>query len=79
LFELFNVPKDPAFRKIFQSVVNEKTINTWYFHRDQDGVHIKDISALDAGSDNHEMSNWGGLSEFSGRAVDIISNIASHA
>ncbi|MCC6283217.1 MAG: ATP-binding protein [Saprospiraceae bacterium] len=79
LFDLFNIPKNPEVRKIFQTSIVEKTFNTWYFQREKDGVYIRDISALDAGSDNPDMANWGGLSEFASRAVDIISKLAAHA
>lgn len=79
LFELFDIPKNPAIRKIFQTAIAEKTFKTWYFQREEDGVNVRDISALDAGSDNPDMANWGGLSEFSSRAVNIITKLAVHA
>jgi energy-coupling factor transporter ATP-binding protein EcfA2 len=79
LFELFNIPKHPEFKKIFKTAILDKTFKTSYFHRDVDGVHIKDISELDAGSENPDMANWGGLSEFATRAVDIITKTSLNA
>jgi len=65
LFDLFDVAKTPELRRIFHTAVAEKEFKTWYFEREKDGVHVRDISALDAGSDNPDIANWGGLSEFS--------------
>lgn len=79
LFELFDTPKSADLRSIFQVSVKEKTFKTWYFERESGGVHIRDISTLDAGSDNPDIANWGGLSEFASRAVDIISKLAADA
>jgi len=79
LFELFDIQKNQAVREIFQSAVVEKEFKTWYFEREKDGIHIRDISSLDAGSDNPDVANWGGLSEFASRAVEIISKLAAHA
>ena len=77
LFKLFNIKNGPAIRKIFQDVINLKAFTTWYFERKKDGVHIQDISTLDAGSDDPDISNWGGLSEFASRAVEVVSKLAA--
>ncbi|MFZ4632666.1 MAG: AAA family ATPase, partial [Saprospiraceae bacterium] len=77
LFKLFNIKKGPAIREIFQDVINLKAFTTWYFERKKDGVHIQDISTLDAGSDDPDISNWGGLSEFASRAVEVVSKLAA--
>ncbi|MEQ1746250.1 MAG: ATP-binding protein [Saprospiraceae bacterium] len=76
LFDLFDTPKSPDLRSIFQAATKEKTFTTWYFEREPNGVYIRDISTLDAGSTNPDIANWGGLSEFASRAVDIISKLA---
>jgi energy-coupling factor transporter ATP-binding protein EcfA2 len=77
LFKLFNIKNGPAIREIFQDVINLKAFTTWYFERKKDGVHIQDISTLDAGSDDPDISNWGGLSEFASRAVEVVSKLAA--
>lgn len=80
LFELFDIRrKNDDLAKTFEAAVQKKTFKTWYFDRQTDGVHIRDISSLDAGSDNPAVANWGGLSEFASRAVDIISKLAANA
>lgn len=77
LFALFDVGKSEDLTSTFEAAVQEKTFKTWYFDRQADGVHIRDISSLDAGSDNPAVAQWGGLSEFASRAVDIISKLAA--
>jgi hypothetical protein len=79
IFELFDLRKNEDLAKTFEAAVQKKTFKTWYFDRQADGVHIRDISSLDAGSDNPVVAQWGGLSEFASRAVDIISKLAAHA
>ncbi len=80
LFDLFDLNKNDDLTKTFKAAVQEKTFKTWYFDRKTDGVHIRDISSLDAGSDNPEEAHWGGLSEFASRAVYIVSKlVATHA
>lgn len=73
LFELFDIKRTPPTKRLFENIVEMKTINTYYFDRENDKVSVKDISSLDAGSDNEFISNWGGLSEFAGKATDIVS------
>jgi energy-coupling factor transporter ATP-binding protein EcfA2 len=79
LFELFGLAKTADLKETFRAVVQNKLFKTYYFDRLTDGVQIRDISALDAGSDIPDVANWGGLSEFSGRAVDIISKLVANA
>lgn len=76
LFELFDLKKNPSMREIFQSAIG-KEYKTWYFEREKDGIHIRDISTLDPGSDNPDIANWGGLSEFAGRAAEVVSKLAA--
>ena len=47
---------------------------TYHFRRD--GV-VDDISKLDPGSDNPSEGGWGGLTEFTGRAGDIVAEVAN--
>ena len=79
LYELFDIKRKTAdLTEIFRTAVKDKTFKTWYFDRQPDGVQIRDISSLDAGSDNPDIANWGGLSAFASRAVDIISKLAAN-
>lgn len=48
----------------------KQTMQVYYF--DRDGA-AHDISQLDPGSSNELESGWGGISEFSGRIADVVS------
>lgn len=79
LYKLFDLPKTLGLTKIFKSAIAEKRFATYYFDRRSDGVHIKDISSLDAGADDGAIANWGGISEFAGRAAEIVARLAAKA
>jgi energy-coupling factor transporter ATP-binding protein EcfA2 len=72
LFKLFNIRKTQASRQLFDGLF-DKTLSTYYFSRAASGkVESTDISSLDAGSDNQAISGWGGLSQFSADAADVV-------
>jgi len=73
LFELFDIAKTAGTKKLFEGILSGKQINTFYFDRVNDKVVSKDISSLDAGSDDEAISGWGGLSAFAGKATDVVS------
>lgn len=73
LFELFDIPKNAGTKKLFEGLISNKKINTYYFDRMNDKVISKDISSLDAGSEDDAISGWGGLSSFAGKATDVVS------
>ncbi len=75
LCELFDIAGG-AMREMLSQIADKK-VTTYYFARKADGVHSVDISTLDAGSDNVDISEWGGLSRFAGRSVDVISKYAA--
>jgi hypothetical protein len=72
LAELFDVKDIPQSLKEMLNNVLTKRIKTYYFDREKNAVKIKDISSLDAGSDDAAVAQWGGLSSFSTKAADII-------
>ena len=49
-------------------------LRTYYFARDG---QVQDISALNPGSDDGAESGWGGLTEFSGKVGDVVSEVAN--
>ncbi len=53
----------------------EKSISTYYFSNKEDGVRTVDISSLDVTNDDADISDWGGLSQFSGKASEIVSQV----
>ena len=56
------------------STIFEKTLKTYYFRYDEEmKVHTMDISSLDPGDKRDEVSGWGGLSGYSGRAAEVVS------
>lgn len=79
LFELFTLPKTDSLQKVFKTVIQEKSFNTYYFNLGKGGAVVKDISSLDAGSEDKAVSNWGGLSEFGSKASDIVSKLVANA
>jgi hypothetical protein len=77
LFELFDLEKQPAIRKVFDDVLEKYEFKTYYFDRTDEGVIVKDISSLDPSHPDTAEAEWGGLSSFSSRVSDIISKLYS--
>lgn len=73
LFELFEMRKTTSTKNLFKNILSEKEISTYYFSRENNKVVTRDITTLDAGSDDETISQWGGLSQFSGKVTDIVS------
>jgi energy-coupling factor transporter ATP-binding protein EcfA2 len=73
LNELFEIKKTASTKILFENILSSKTIKTFYFSRVNNKVISKDITALDAGSDDEAIAEWGGLSQFSGKATDVVS------
>lgn len=76
--ELFDLNKDAIGATFFTKELINKTINTYYFDRAGGKVIVKDISSLDAGNDDLAIAEWGGLSSFASKAVDIVSTIVAN-
>jgi len=77
LFDLFSMKLGPSMQSTFQKVIKDKKFLTYYFDQKEEGVTIKDISSLDAGSDDAAISNWGGLTDFASKAGDIVSRLVA--
>jgi predicted ATP-binding protein involved in virulence len=77
LFDLFDLKKSAPLNRVFEGQLKTKTINTYSFNRTNNKVNVEDISSLDAGSDDNSIAEWGGLSSFSSKATDIISNLSA--
>jgi energy-coupling factor transporter ATP-binding protein EcfA2 len=77
LYDLFDLKKTAPTKKLFDNILNEKTANVFYFARNHDKVVTRDITSLDPGSDDPDIAEWGGLSQFSGKAVDMILKYAA--
>lgn len=71
LYELFGIEKDSSVRT-FLDRLYDKTVSTFFFSNEQGEVISKDISSLDAGSDNVDLAEWGGLVKYSARVADVV-------
>jgi hypothetical protein len=79
LFELFDLPNSPGMRDVFNAVLAEKTVNSFYFEPGEQGVTTRDISSLDPCSEYDSIADWGGITQFSSRASDVISRLMQEA
>lgn len=75
LSELFGIKEEQ--KGVFKNILETKDIKTYSFDRVNNKVAIKNISTLDAGSEDISIAEWGGLSSFSSKASDIISRAVS--
>jgi hypothetical protein len=75
VLKLFGLPRNPAMKELAASVLH-KRLAVHYFARD--GV-VRDISGLDPGAVDSFEAEWGGLTEFSSRAADVVADVARRA
>lgn len=76
LIDMFEVNKDDLPQDFFTDILT-KSLRTYYFDRKENGVVVKDISSLDAGSEDTDISEWGGLSSFASKASEVVAkNVA---
>jgi hypothetical protein len=75
--ELFDIKGTWSAKKIFHNIAKNKTIHTYFFDRENNKVITKNISSLDAGSEDSGISDWGGLTGFASKASDLVSKIVS--
>ena len=75
LFELFDLPNSPGMKEVFCSILTEKKINSFYFEPCAEGIVARDISTLDPFSEDDSVADWGGITQFSSRASDVISQL----
>lgn len=55
-----------------ETILNGKTFRTYYFSRQESVVGVKDISTLDAEDPDEAISTWGGLTLFSTKSADVV-------
>lgn len=75
LLKLFNAPETPPMVEMAKRAL-KKDVKVYYFERDQ---VARDISALDPGAEDSVENVWGGLSEFSGRANDVVAHAVANS
>ncbi len=74
--KLFDLPKKNFTQKLGDTILQNKSFKTYYFARSDTTVNVKDISSLEPGSIDEEISDWGGLTAFSTRVSEIVSAVA---
>ncbi|WP_008314816.1 AAA family ATPase [Leptolyngbya sp. PCC 6406] len=75
LNSLFRLKSSPGIDKIFENILENKEIKTYYFDRQPEGVFARNISSLDPVDADTSVANWGGLTSFSSQASDVISQM----
>ena len=70
LLKLLNVNATPFFKELAKTVLEEKRFKTYYFSAYDS---VKDISTLDAEDPDDEVADFGGLTRFSTRVSEVLS------
>ncbi|MEB3356035.1 MAG: AAA family ATPase [Synechococcales bacterium] len=73
LYHLFGLKKSSPISKMFDDVLKNKIISTYYFDQKGEGVFVRDISSLDPVHADAAVADWGGLTSFSSQASDVVS------
>lgn len=72
ILRLFDLRKTAYLQEMAEKVVAKK-FKTYYFDRQQDSVEVRDISTLDPDHMEDAVADWGGLTAFSTRVSQIVS------
>lgn len=75
LFDLFELPNSAGMKDVFDAVLNNKKLRSYYFEPDGKTITTRDISSLDPMSESDAIADWGGITQFSSRASDVISRL----
>ena len=75
VLDLLGLNPTPATRRLAEAALTSRH-HVYYFTRDGTA---RDISTLDPGSGDIGESGWGGLTEFSGRAGDVVADVAARS
>lgn len=74
LCEIFGIKYSKKNNFNFIDIIYEKDIKTYFFSRDTSGkVKAKDITSLDVYSEDVAINEWGGLTQFSSKANEVVS------
>ena len=72
LRQLLDLKASAYSRDLTETILDEKTFKTYYFCRQESVVSVKDISTLDAEDPDEAVSDWGGLTLFSTKSADVV-------
>ncbi|MEA5485990.1 MULTISPECIES: AAA family ATPase [Pseudanabaena] len=73
LYQLFDLKPSPSITELFENILKNKKFSTYYFDQKEDGVEVRDISSLDPFDEDLSTADWGGLTGFSSRASEVVS------
>ena len=73
LYQLFDLKPSPPITELFENILKNKEFSTYYFDQKEDGVEVRDISSLDAFDEDLSTADWGGLTSFSSKASEVVS------
>ena len=71
LLNVLGLKPTPFSKKLAETGL-EKTFKTYYFSRQESVVNVKDISTLDPGNPDEDVSDWGGLTLFSTKVSEML-------
>jgi len=71
LEQIFDLSASPQTKSLLGEGIGHH-YRTYYFSQTDEGVKTEDISTLDPGDENENISGWGGLSGFSGRIAEAV-------
>ena len=72
LRQLLDLTVSAYSKELTETILDEKTFKTYYFSRQDETVKVKDISTLDAEDPDEAVSDWGGLTLFSTKSADVV-------
>ena len=72
LRQLLDLKASAYSNDLTETILDEKTFKTYYFSRQDGVVNVKDISTLDAEDPDEAVSDWGGLTLFSTKSADVV-------
>ena len=79
LCEVFGVQDSMRNNLGFMKDIYEKEVRTYFFSRHSTGkVTVKDITSLDVFSEDVDENEWGGLTQFSTKANEVVSKYMAH-
>lgn len=74
MLKIFNLRPNAFFKSFAKTILEEKTFKTYYFSRQENVVDVQDISTLDPASLDEAVSDWGGLTAFSTKVSEVVSD-----
>ena len=72
LRQLLDLKASAYSKDLTETILNEKIFKTYCFSRQDGVVNVKDISTLDAENPDEAVSDWGGLTLFSTKSADVV-------